>query len=328
MSRRRILFLSKAVHDAATRYRALAFFSLLRQNGWAPDHLDANVGMGQRFGLLRAAAGSDVVVVQRKTFGPLFFSLLKRHCRHLVYDVDDAVFCRSDGSPSATRAARFARIARSCRQVWAGNRYLADYARRYNPSVRVLPTSLATEKYAVEADQPTEWVDLVWIGSQSTRKYLASAMTLLERLAEEFPRLRLKIVADFDLPSAKLPIRAIAWSESGEAQALASSHVGIAPMPEDPWTRGKCALKVLQYMAAGLPVVSSPAGVNAEVVVDGVTGFLAQTPGQWREAIAALAGDAALRVKMGSRGRRRVLEDFSIQATFPKMLSALEEIID
>ena len=108
---------------------------------------------------------------------------------------------------------------------------------------------------------------------------------MLEGSAEKIPRLRLKIVADFDLPSEKLSTWALAWSETGEAQALASAHIGIAPMPEDPWTRGKCALKVLQYMAAGLPVVSSPAGVNAEVVVNGVTGFLAETPRQWCEAI-------------------------------------------
>jgi glycosyltransferase involved in cell wall biosynthesis len=328
MNRRRVLFISKGARDAATRYRSLAYFDLLQQNGWEPVHLSGNVGWRGRLQLLRSAAESDVVVVQRKTFNPLFFRLLKKNCRRLVYDLDDAVFLRSDGSRSATRAARFARIAGGCCQVWAGNRYLAAYARRYNPSVRVLPTALAPEKYSVEAGRPADWVDLVWIGSRSTRRYLEPLANLLEGPVNGLPRLRLKIVADFDIPTRNLATWAVPWSEDGEATALASAHIGVAPMPDDPWTRGKCALKVIQYMAAGLPVISSPAGVNGEVVVDGRTGFLAQTPAQWRESIARLAADGDLRQDMGARGRRRVIDEFSIQATFPKMLSALEEILD
>ena len=99
-------------------------------------------------------------------------------------------------------------------------------------------------------------------------------------------------------------------------------------MPDDPWTRGKCALKVLQYMAAGLPVISSPAGVNAEVVEHGVTGFLAESPEEWRSALLSLSRDETLRREMGRKGRRRVGRNFSIQATFTKMLSALEKIRD
>ena len=196
MNSRRILFVTKGGRDAATRYRSLAYFSLLKQSGWAPQHLSANVGWKQRLELLRTAARSHVVVVQRKIFNPLFFNLLNRNARRLVYDFDDAVFLRSDGSPSTTRDRRFARMARSCRQVWAGNRYLADYAGRYNPSVHLLPTPLAPEKYDLDPEKPREWIDLVWIGSRSTRRYLQPAVTLLEAMSERLPRLRLKIIAD------------------------------------------------------------------------------------------------------------------------------------
>ena len=326
MSGRRILFITKGERDSATRYRSLAYFDRLRASGWDAVHMAAKATWRQRRKLLATAAAADVVVVQRKTFNPLFFHLLNSRCRRLVYDLDDAVFCRSDGTPSRTRARRFARIARHCSQIWAGNTYLAETSKRYNASVRVLPTSLAPEKYAVETQKPSGSIDLVWIGSRSTRKYLEPAVKIFDGVAARVPNLRLKIVADFDLAGHLLETAAIPWSESGEASALASAHIGVAPMPDNPWTRGKCALKVIQYMAAGLPVVSSPAGVNGEVVEHGISGFLAESPEQWQAALLTLCRDENLRGKMGRMGRKRAAEDYSIQATFPKMLAALGDL--
>lgn len=316
---RRILFISKGADSASTRYRALQFFPQLRQAGYAATHATAAGSPIAYLQAFRSAAAADIVVVLRKTFpGPLLW-LLRQLSRTLVFDFDDAIFCNSDGTPSPTRMRRFAAMASACDHLLAGNRFLADKAERCNRAVTIVPTCVDITRYAGEYRKPEDTLDLVWIGSRSTRKYLLEALPALRLAAVRVPRLRLKIIADFDLPDAGLPTLAIPWSAETEARELGSSHIGIAPMRADDWSRGKCALKVLQYMAAGLPVISSAAGANAEVVIAGETGYLVGDDESWAERIAQLADDAALRDRLGSEGRRRVNADYSIEPVFSRM---------
>ena len=326
MKDKRILFISKGENSASTRYRALAYFDFLRSKGWKPLHITAH-GILPRVKLLGIAKQSKVVVVLRKTFDQLFLNMLRLCSKNLVFDLDDAVFCKSDGRISKSRQLSFERITSSCEQVWAGNLYLADMAGQYNKAVKILPTSLDYRKYLIEVEKNSDYFDLVWIGSRSTQKYLKENLSLLESLSAIIPNLRLKIVADFDLPNNRLKTFAVTWSEQGEAEALASSHIGIAPMSDDPWAKGKCGLKVLQYMAAGLPVISSPAGVNKEIVQHGKTGFLAENPDGWQKAIKKLFSEPDLRSAMGKAGQKRVTEHFSIDATFKKMSECLNSLV-
>lgn len=316
---RRILFISKSENSASTRYRALQYFPLLQQAGFAAAHTTAAGSPVAYLAALRQAAGADIVVVLRKTFPAPFLWLLRRVSRKLVFDFDDAIFCNTDGSPSATRMRRFAAMTGVCDHVLAGNRFLAGQAARFNRAVTIVPTSVDAERYSATSGQPGDTVDLVWIGSSSTRKYLIEVLPALRLAAASVPQLRLKIIADFDLPEAGLPTLAVAWTASTEAQELASSHIGIAPMRDDDWSRGKCALKVLQYMASSLPVVSSDVGANAEAVTQGNTGYLVGDDAAWSERIAELANDANLRARLGINGRQRVLEDYSIAPVFARL---------
>lgn len=313
-----ILFASKGDHAASTRYRALDYFDMLRKDGWFPIHIPIH-GTFSRLKLLRLALRADVVVILRKTFSCPYLQLLRKCSRCLIFDFDDAIFCRDDGSASPNALRRFAQIVRRSDLIWAGNDYLAHAARSHNEAVYVLPTSLDPQKYRHNLAKPSDSIDLVWIGSSSTRKYLEQAIPALERLAADFPFLRLKIVADFDLPLKNLQTVAVPWSEKAEQEALGTAHIGIAPMEENPWTRGKCGLKVLQYMAAGIPVVTSPAGVNREIVEQGKTGFLAEHPEEWETAIDNLIHDSDLRQTMGRLGRSRVIKDFSLEGTYRKI---------
>jgi len=326
MNKKNILFISKGEHAASTRYRAMIYFDALRENGWRPIHLTLH-GTLSRFKLLHKANQADVIVILRKTFSIPYLYLLRLCSKHIVFDMDDAIFCSSNGSISRTRIRRFARVVRRCQQIWAGNEYLAEAALRYNPSTTILPTSLDPKKYAIKATKPNDNLDLVWIGSSSTRRYLESALPLLERLANRFSFLRLKIVADFDLPSQQLRTLAIPWSEKGESEALASAHIGIAPMPKNAWTLGKCGLKVLQYMAASLPVVSSPVGVNRDIVKHEVTGFLAESPDDWQESIERLIRNPDLRLAMGKAGQKRITKHYSTDVTFQKMILNLKDML-
>lgn len=317
---RRILFISKGDDSASTRYRALQFFPLLQRAGYAASHATAAGRPDVYLRALRFAAAADIVVVLRKTFpGPVLW-LLRRVSRKLVFDFDDAIFCNTDGTPSPTRMRRFSGMASVCDHLFPGNRFLADKAAHYNPAITIVPTSIDTVRYAGDYPKPQDSFDLVWIGSRSTRKYLLEALPALRLAAARVPHLRLKIIADFDLPEAGLTTLAIPWSAETEARELGSAHLGIAPMRDDEWSRGKCALKVLQYMAAGLPVVSSDAGANAEAIVPGETGYLVGDHESWAERIAQLAADAALRDRMGNEGRCRVCADYSIERVLSRMI--------
>ncbi|MCK2088238.1 glycosyltransferase family 4 protein [Thauera aromatica] len=321
-----ILFLSKGEDASSTRYRALQFFSRFEQAGFSPRHLVIAGSAAAYLQALHAARHADIVVVQRKVFPTALLWLLRRSARRLVFDFDDAIFCNSDGTPSPTRMKRFAAMARSCDHILAGNAFLAATAARFNPAVSLIPTCIDAGKYLTRVDKPTATVDLVWIGSSSTRNYLEEALPALRLAASRVAALRLKIIADFDLPTAGIAILPVRWQAATEAAELASAHIGIAPMRNDDWSRGKCALKVLQYMGAGLPVVSSNAGVNAEVVHPGDNGFLVDSAEEWAQAIARLAADPALRQHLGMAGQRLVAERYSIDAVFNRIAAALASL--
>lgn len=323
MPGQRILFVSKGEKTSSTRYRALQFFPCFRTHGYLPSHVTASGGLHAVIDTLRQASRADIVVVLRKTFPLPLLWLLRRVSRRLIFDLDDAIFCNPDGSFSTTRMKRFAAMAKASDYIFAGNQFLAGKSAMFNAAVSVIPTGLEVKKYAVVANKPEDHIDLVWIGSRSTRKYLIDALPALELAAQRVPHLRLKIIADFDLPQAAMTTLAVPWDAATEAAELASSHIGIAPMRDDDWSRGKCALKVLQYMAAGLPVVSSHAGVNAEVVDDGQTGYLVTRPEDWAEAIARLAADQPLRCRMGALGQEKVRQRYAIPVVFDNISTLL-----
>ena len=324
MTSKRILFISKGSHDASTRYRALQFFPYLSAMGFAPEHVTASGGIRATVTTIWQASQADIVVVLRKTFPSIITRLLRLVAKKLIFDLDDAIFCNSDGSASTTRMRRYAVMAKASDHIFAGNQYLAEKSALFNASVAVLPTCLAVTKYDVVTDKPDDFIDLVWIGSKSTSKYLIDILPSLEKAGQKLPKLRLKVIADFDLPDTTIPVVTLPWSEETEAVALASSHIGIAPMRDNDWTRGKCALKVLQYMAARLPVISSNIGVNGEAVIDGETGYLVATSEQWVTAINELVSNDKLRVAMGDAGYHRVKQHYDINVVFQRMLTVLE----
>jgi glycosyltransferase involved in cell wall biosynthesis len=158
----------------------------------------------------------------------------------------------------------------------------------------------------VKAHAATDAPRLVWIGSHSTIPYLRQFLPALERAANEVPGLGLVTIADETVAGAGMPVEHVPWTAEGEAEALCRGDIGIAPTPTDRWTLGKCGFKIVQYMAAGLPVVASPVGANAELVWAGESGFLPVTPEEWAAAVVRLATDVELRVAMGRAGRERV----------------------
>lgn len=324
---RNILFLHKGAHAPSTRYRALQYFGCLERAGWEPREMKTGHTVVSYRAALRAAREADVVVVIKKPFTPLYRKLLRASARRLVFDFDDAIYVRDDGTDHPGRLHKFQAMVSLCDAVWPGNQELAAAAEPFSVRLHVIPTTLDPERYRVEKAKPEATLDLVWIGSRASRPWLESILPTLERMAERIPYLRLKVVADFPLSAGRLEVITVPWSRETEAGELAGAHIGIAPLPDNAFTRGKCGLKILQYMAAELPVIASPVGVQKRMIRAGKGGFLADSETAWLDALQWLANDADLRARMGHAGRRHCEQHYSVESGCRQMLQELEDLM-
>ncbi len=329
----RVLFLTWSESQPSTRYRVHGYVDGLRRDGFDVEILPASgLTLGKRINLLRRARGADVVYVQKKLFNPAFLPALAAANSNIAFDFDDAGFARepynprprgmAPGSPSAVR--RLRAVLKRARAVVAGNSFLASYARDYNRVVHVLPTPVDTDGVTPRRSLPGAGrLRIGWLGTSKNLYYLRTVAPALKRVHDKLESVELSVLSNAPFEMDGMPVHNISWSERAEPQWLSSIDVGIMPLEHDDWSRGKCAFKLLQYMAAGLPTVSTPAGMNSEVVEDGVNGMLADSEDEWVEKLLTLLGDAGLRAELGARGRSTVVDGYSLRPCLRK----LEDII-
>lgn len=294
---------------------------------------DAASGFLRRLSGVIAARHYDVVWIEKELFPFLpgaFESVLRTLETNYVVDYDDATFHRYDLNNS--RIVRWLLrkklhpLIRSARLVTVGNLYLADYTRRIGArEVVVIPTVVDLAKYPRVRKRKHDEFRIGWIGSPSTTKYLSLVHVPLETLAAEMP-LRLVTIGAGTLPDIHVPIEKHAWSEETEARLLSDLDVGIMPLTDSPWERGKCGFKLLQYMACQLPVIASPVGVNPAIIGDDC-GFLANANEDWVKALRDLRLDSNLRRSMAQAGRHRVERDYSLQGTAPHVVQAMRGVL-
>jgi glycosyltransferase involved in cell wall biosynthesis len=252
--------------------------------------------------------------------------------RPFIVDYDDAIFHRYGMHTSAlVRGAlggKIDRLMRASACVIAGNDYLARRAREAGASrVETLPTVIDLERYRARTDHATQGPLVVgWIGSPSTTGYLRSVESPLRRLAERRP-LRVVNVGGAPWRSAFFEVENRPWSEASEVEEMLRFDVGIMPLDDTPWSRGKCGFKLIQYMGCALPTVASPVGANVDIVEHGVTGFHAANDDQWVEALDSLARDTGLRRAMGLAGRERVRRHYSLAAVAPRLVALVSELL-
>ena len=312
----RLLVISNNPDRASFRQRIGLYLGVLRDRGIDCEIRKLPAGMFQRKQVFCEARRFDAVLLHRKMLNAWDAFWLGRCGKPIVYDFDDAIMY-SDRKPEQISRARFRRFGRSVslsRLAIAGNNYLADHARRYSPNVVVLPTAVEVDVRPLPVERPDDGnVRLVWIGSRSTLRYLQELAPALEDLGRRHRNVILRIICDefFDLKDMRVEKRT--WSKQTEAADMMTSDVGLAPLPDNAFTRGKCGFKILQYQTVCLPVVASPVGVNSEYVRDGATGFLASDRSQWVARLSALVQNAELRRTMGQTGREDV-EKFNVKA--------------
>ncbi|MBX3228128.1 MAG: glycosyltransferase [Labilithrix sp.] len=265
-----------------------------------------------------------VVVREAALLGPAVYErLLGLEGVPMFYDIDDAIWLSAHQSAASKANGVFSRLhfygktATICRLasgVLAGNEYLAAYARRRNGNVFVVPTSIELERYPIIPESSDPRFVVVWSGSLHTLAHFEHAREALERLAARRP-IVVKVICNRppDRPIAGAENVFVPWSEHGEAEAVGDGHVGIMPLPDDEFARGKCGLKALQFMATGRPVVASPVGMNSDLLGAGDNGILASTPDEWVAALERLATSPELRRAMGAAARRTIEERYSAE---------------
>ena len=312
------------------RYRLAAFRPFLERAGHTLELVALPRQPWERLWLYRRLRGA-AVILQRKLLPPWEIALLRWAARSLVFDLDDAVFLRDSyaakGLHDRRRLRRFAAVVRACDAVAAGNAFLAHSAACWiSPGrIYVVPTCVNPDLYPTAVSRRHEAsVQMVWVGSSSTLRGLEAVRPMLEELGDRIPGAQLKLICDRFLRFDPLPVVACPWTEVGEAREIAAADVGVSWIPDDDWSRGKCGLKTLQYMAAGLPVVANPVGVHVEMIRHGETGFLAETTEQWVEAVGRLMRDPGLRQRMGAAGRRLLEEKYSVAQGAEHWLSLLK----
>jgi glycosyltransferase involved in cell wall biosynthesis len=322
--------LVESTDHVCCRYRLEAFRPHLEAAGHTLELRPLPRDAWSRLWLTRGLRGA-AVVLQRKLLPAWELARLRRAAAVLLFDFDDAVFLRDSFAPRGLhhpgRLRRFAAAVRACDAVVAGNAFLAAHAARWAGAdrVHVVPTCVDPARYPPAGPRPgAEDVQLVWVGSSSTLRGLEAASPLLEEIGRRVPGLRLKIICDRFLHLWNLPVIARPWSEDEEAWEVAAADVGVSWVPDDDWSRGKCGLKVLQYMAAGLPVVANPVGVHPEIIRHGETGYLAAAADEWVEYVGRLARDADLRAQMGRAGRERLERHYAVAGGAARWLDLLD----
>ena len=353
----RLLALVPAIYDTSPgqRFRMEQWEPLLRERGveitfepfedeelhsvlYQPGNLRRKLSLVLRAAMrriiaLRALSDYDAVYVFREAAllgPPLVERWIQSRGVPIVFDFDDAVWVPTVSPtngylsllkfPAKTRTA-----CKISAQVMAGNDYLARYAQRVNRNVTVVPTTIDTDKYTVEEkNKAADDVPVIgWSGSHSTAKYIEALRPTLSRLAKR-RKFRLRVVGAPEFKMDGVEVEALPWRSESEVADLRPMDIGVMPLPNDRWTRGKCGLKALQYMALGIPTLCSPVGVNTAIIRDGDNGMLAATPDEWVEKLEQLLCSVPLREQLGAAGRATVEAGYSAASQAPRVHGILE----
>jgi len=283
------------------------------------------------------ASWYDIIFIQREAIqlGPAFFETLFSYSRaKLVFDFDDAIWVSdvsSGNQPLAwlKRPEKTANIIRACDVIFAGNRYLRDYALQYNNNVHIVPTTIETNEYVPEKVPRTDdRVCIGWSGSMTTIKHFELAIPFLRRLKKKYgDKIHFRVIGSTLFQNEELGIKGQGWFPKTEVADLCQFDIGIMPLPDSDWAKGKCGLKGLQFMALEIPTVMSGVGVNSEIISNGVNGLVVHNEEEWVSQLSKLIESRELREKLGKAGRQTVIDDYSVESQQDNYLTLLQSTL-
>jgi len=301
---------------------------------------------------LRRAKGFDLVFIQREALliGSSWFEKQFYKSNKVIFDFDDSIWLL-DTSPE-NKKFEFLKDPDKTKNnithahaVIAGNAFLADYAKRFNPNVFIIPTTIDTDFHKpvkgfdsaqppslTSRDSVNESADkkivIGWSGSISTIKHFEMVIPVLKKIQVKFPgRIEIHVIGQGSYTHPELEIVSKNWSSATEVENLQAFDIGIMPLPDDEWVKGKCGLKGLSYMACGVATVMSPVGVNTDIIQHHANGLLASTAEEWFDALSYLIENPAIRLKLGRAGRQTVVDKYSVEANKHRYLAVLKSLI-
>ncbi|MCP2043682.1 glycosyltransferase family 4 protein [Pontibacter sp. HSC-36F09] len=279
---------------------------------------------------LFASAKYDLVVIEKELF-PYFPAFAEQALALLkvkyIVDYDDAIFHNYDLHPNkwirTLLKRKIAKVMNGASLVVAGNKYLKDYAQKAGTrKTTIIPTVINTDHYTAKNAKNQGEVIIGWIGSPTTLKYVKNIVPVLKDLRSKYP-LRLHIIGGKAGVGFDNYEEVFEWSEEAEVELIKHFDIGVMPLNDDAWEKGKCGYKLIQYMGCGLPVVGSPIGVNDEIIQDGINGYKATDLISWKQGLEKLLADKNLRETMGKEGRALVEENYSYKVAKDKWLQSL-----
>jgi glycosyltransferase involved in cell wall biosynthesis len=342
---KKIYFLVPYPHGAAPsqRFRFEQYYDILTQQGfefrissfldmsawdvlYKPGHFLLKTikilsGFGRRVADLFRMTGFDFVFIHREAapIGPpvLEWVIAKILRKKIVYDFDDAIWLPNTSANNKIAAglkwhSKVESICRWSYKVSCGNEYLADYARQYNANAVVNPTTIDTvHLHNRVKDQNTSRIVIGWTGTHSTAQYLDDILPIIEKLEKSYD-FTFMVISNAPLISAAKSLRYVPWNKDTEIDDLMQFNIGLMPLSDDLWAKGKCGFKALQYMSLGIPALVSPVGVNTRIVDDGMNGAICASAQDWERAIVTYITDTALRVKTGTEARKKIEDHYSV----------------
>lgn len=291
----------------------------------------------KRFFTLFTINNYDLIWIEKELFPYLPISiekLLSKLGYKYIVDYDDAIFHNYDLSKNMLvkllLSNKIEKVMKYSSCVLVGNYYLAQRAKNANAkNIHIIPTVVDYIKYEVEQKLPNEVLTIGWIGSPSTQKYLLDLKYVFKEIVETNKNVRLLLVGAHPNISEKIeniPVEVVDWDESTEVKNIKNMDIGIMPLVDGPWEKGKCGYKLIQYMACGIPVIASPVGVNKEIIEKSNSGFLADNDSEWIEYLNRLINSNQLRILMGSDGQLAVKNQYSLQSQSQRLAKLLKSL--
>jgi len=335
---KKVLFIVKNKNEASSRFRVFSYLNYLEQdfevsffyaeykNNKIPKILRSLVKRFRFITLINLVRKNDIIFMQRPMSvdgnkSTFFEWLFTRFNKNLIFDYDDAIFVEN-----ATKMKSLVSLSKAC---ICGNNYLADFAKQYNPNTYIIPTPIDTDKFIPKESVTKENITIGWTGTSGNYAFFTQQLLNdIKAILQKYDNVDFLFICDRE-PDEKFnfPYTFIQWDDSSEVHDLQQIDIGLMPLIDSAWTRGKCGFKLIQYGSIAIPSVASNVGVNAKVVLDEKSGFLInEERPNWAELLERLINDQALRESMGKAAREHIEDEYSVRTNYPKLKTILQNL--